>query len=737
MNNPVGGPATARQTPARSCSSHDWLSLLGAHCWWESAQLRLFGLSVGVLGAVLALACPAGAFAAATAWVGDDHAAARLITATDTTGSAQTVEAGIEIRLKPGWHSYWRSPGDAGIPPSIDWGGSGNMKHAEIAWPAPTRYSLQGFETAGYQDHVVLPITLTMARPGQLLDLHATVNWAACANICVPYSTKLDLRLPAGSAALSAEAGLIADARAKVPQPLAASGIDLVSAGAAGKGADTALVVHLRSSGAAFEMPDLFVEGLDKGSPGRPAVEFSDEGHAARLSVPIHDAAAAAIVGKPLTLTFVDGARASEFIAAPLPEPARGDAARLLPILVIALLGGLILNAMPCVLPVLSLKLMSVASHAGAERRRVRFGLLMTALGVVASFALIAAALIGLRASGAAIGWGIQFRWPWFIAAMAAVTTLFAASLWGWLPILLPRFAYDAAAGIRADAHYADAFLTGAFATLLATPCSAPFVGTAIGFALAQGPGEIAIVFAALGIGMAAPYLLVAVFPRLVRLLPRSGPWMNGLRVALGFALAGTALWLLFVLAALSGSQVALAAAAALSAVLMLLALNSRRVIPAGSARYASAATAVLLALAVLWPAFAGVAAPGATAAAGRWRPFDPGEIQRLVGEGKTVFVDVTAAWCLTCKVNEAAVLDRDPVASRLFGPDVVAIRGDWTRPDPALTRYLQKFGRYGIPFNAVYGPGRPNGELLPELLTSSAVGSALDDAGSRGVASR
>ena len=704
---------------------------------WEVARLRRLGPSVAALVVIVAVGWPAAVLAAATDWVGDSHAAARLIAATDAVGSGKTVEAGMEIRLMPGWHAYWRSPGDAGVPPSIDWAGSENLQRADIAWPAPARYSLQGFETAGYQDHVVLPITLTPARPGQPLDLRAQVSWAACANICVPYTTKLNLRLPAGRASPSPEAGLIAAARARVPRALAASGIELVSGDAVGKGASTALTVRLRSLGAAFAAPDLFVEGLEKGSPGRPVVKLSDQGHAARLTVPIRDAVASGIGRKPLTLTLVDGARAAEFSATPLPGTSPGDAARLLPILAIALLGGLILNAMPCVLPVLSLKLLSVAAHAGAERRRVRFGLLMTALGVLASFALIAAALIALKASGAVIGWGIQFQWPWFIAAMAAVTTLFAASLWGWLPILLPRFAYEAAAGARADAHYIDAFLTGAFATLLATPCSAPFVGTAVGFALAQGPGDIAIVFAALGIGMAAPYIAVAVVPRLVRLLPRPGRWMNGLRIALGSALAGTALWLLFVLAALSGARTALAAGSALLAVLMLLWARSRRVIPSGSARFAGAASAVLVAGAVLWPAFAGVGEPAATVTAGRWRSFDPGDIPRLVGAGKTVFVDVTAAWCLTCKVNEAAVLDRDPVASLLFGPDVVAMRGDWTRPDPALSRYLQKFGRYGIPFNAIYGPGRPNGELLPELLTTGAVVSAFNDAASGGIASR
>ena len=696
--------------------------------------LRRAAITIALAAAWLgALWLAPAAQAAATGWAGDAHSAARLLTAIDADGNSKTIAAGLEIRLAPGWHTYWRDPGDAGVPPVIDWSGSGNLARAETAWPAPARYSLQGFQTAAYQHDVVLPITLVIAHPGLPVPLQAQVSWAACANICVPYSAKLALTIPAGAATPSPEAALIAAAQARVPRSAAAAGIELVSAQAARDGADSVLTLELRSHQAPFAAPDVFVEGLDKGSPGRPEVALSDGGKLASLRVPIRAARPGDIAGHNLNLTLVDGARAAEFHATPVTGAAPGVASRLLPILAVALLGGLMLNAMPCVLPVLSLKLLSVASHAGGERRRVRLGLAMTALGVVTSFGLIAAALIALKASGAAIGWGIQFQWPWFIAVMAVATTLFAASLFGWLPILLPRFAYEAAAELRAPTPYADAFLTGAFATLLATPCSAPFVGTAVGFALAQGPTEIAAVFAALGLGMAAPYLAIAAMPRLIRLLPRPGRWMNWLRLGLGMALAGTALWLLVVLAALSGARAALAAGTALAAALMVLALRSRRAIPAGGARAAGAAAAALAIAAVLWPALAGVAPVDAIATASRWEPFDASQIQQLVGEGKTVFVDVTAAWCLTCKVNEAAVLDRDPVAGRLFGPGVVAMRGDWTRPDPALTRYLESFGRYGIPFNVVYGPGRPQGELLPELLSAAAVEQALDRAAAHG----
>ncbi len=263
----------------------------------------------------------------------------------------------------------------------------------------------------------------------------------------------------------------------------------------------------------------------------------------------------------------------------------------------------------------------------------------------------------------------------------------------------------------------------------MATPCSAPFVGAAVGFALSRGPREIAIVFLAMGLGFASPYLAVAALPQLARLLPRPGRWMAQLCAVLGLALAGTALWLVFVLAAVSGARVAVATGIALLVALLLLRVRSRRGAPRALARAAAVGAAAVLAAAVVGPALAVVDRPPPARAAGPWRPFDQAEIRGLVGQGKTVFVDVTAAWCLTCKLNEAAVLDRDPVARRLFGPDVVAMRADWTRPNPAVAAFLQSFGRYGIPFNAVYGPGRPEGETLPELLTIEAVTKALDRA--------
>ncbi|MDA8250690.1 MAG: protein-disulfide reductase DsbD family protein [Rhodospirillales bacterium] len=682
---------------------------------------------------LLALASPGGsAQAAASGWDRQVHGAARLISAVEATGTGARIDVGLQLRLSPGWHTYWRTPGDAGVAPTIDWKGSENLAGVAIAWPAPQRLPpLGGLETVGFVDGVVLPITVTLAHPGAALHLHAEVDYASCKEVCIPYHASLDLTLPPGLAQPGPEAKLIATARARVPGDFAAAGLTLRGAVVAPAKDGAVLSVRLASTGAPLRSPDLLVEGTPDLSPGRPESALAEGGRAATLRVPIRGTTSASLAGKPLHLTVVDGARAAEAetvpVAGTLP-PLPGGMART-SMIGIALLGGVILNLMPCVLPVLSLKLLALASYGGAARRTARLGLLASAAGVLASFAVIALALIALKAAGAAIGWGIQFQYPWFLAAMALATTLFAANLWNWLPIALPSGLAGALGAVRGGGWFAEAFLLGAFATVLAASCSAPFVGTALGFALARGPADIALIFAALGLGMAAPFLTVAAAPGLVAWLPRPGPWMAWLRRGLGVALLGTAGWLLFVLAREAGADEALLAGALLAVLLAMLGWRHARPLRRRVATLAAVAAAVV---AVLVPSLRGGAVPIAPPAQGGavWQRFEEAALPRLVARGNIVFVDVTAAWCLTCKVNELTVMDRAPVADRLRAPGTVAMRADWTRPDPVIAAYLQRFGRYGVPLDVVYGPGAPDGIALPELLTREAVMDAFRRAG-------
>ena len=647
-----------------------------------------------------ALAVSGEAGATASPWARTPEAAVRLVSASEGVGNLDRVRLGLEFELAPGWKTYWRSPGEGGLPPALDWAGSDNLGKASLYWPAPERFTILGIDSVGYEDRLLLPMDVEVPQPGEPVRVALRVDYLTCSDICVPQGADLALVLPAGPAAPSAEAFAIDRWRGRAPRPEPAAGrAELV-----GEGDGAVLRVALPG----IEPEDIFIEAGGLAAFGRPTPV------AGGLTVPVSWAKGGpeGLLGRELVATVTGGGEAVEQRLQVAPGGERASYGIAI-ILALALAGGVILNLMPCVLPVLGIKLMHFAGLGGAGRSRARAEFLAVAGGILFSFWLLAAAAAAASQAGMAVGWGVQFQQPVFLAAMLFLLLLFAANLWGLFEIPAPRFA----GGLRGGP-----FLTGMFATLLATPCSAPFVGTAVGFALTRGPLEIALIFTALGLGLALPYLGVAAFPGLAAAMPKPGRWTVRLRFALGLALAGTAGWLLAVLAAQLGWPAAFGALAAAALPAVLLAAWARRrghVLGAGAAL----AAAVGLAAVAVLPAAMEPAAPE-----GRWQAFEEARIAPLVSEGRTVFVDVTADWCITCKFNKAAVLGRGPVADRLAG-DVVAMRADWTRPDPAISVYLARFARYGIPFNAVYGPGAPAGIALPELLTEGAVLEALDAA--------
>lgn len=692
---------------------------------------RLLASITAILAAMLA---PASADASVGPMSESEASHTQILSPVNATGDLGTVPAGFRILLDEGWKTYWRSPGDAGLPPQMDWSGSTNVASVEVRWPAPHRFSTLGIETLGYEGEVILPLEVRPERPGEPVSLRGKVDLLVCSDICVPASHHVRLELPAGPAAADADAAnLIARFDAQVPGDASASGLAVERVW--GDAAQETLAIRVTSAAMPFAAPDAFIEGGDW-TYGKPEVALEDGGWAAVLTLPIVAGPdPAGLPGKPLAVTVVDGGRAVETpvtVSADMPT-ASGRLADLLPFLSVALLGGLVLNLMPCVLPVLSLKLMSVIGQQGQGRHRVRLGFLATAAGAIAAMLVLAGALAVLKAAGGAVGWGMQFQQPVFIAAMVTVLLAFTASMAGAFEIRLPSSVMTALGGAGGNG-LAGHFAMGAFATLLATPCSAPFLGTAVGFALARGPLEILTVFGALGIGLAAPYLLVATFPGAVRLLPRPGRWMGTLRRLLALALAGTALWLLTVLAAQTSAAVAggITAAAAVAIAAVTLAMRGGRNLRLAAMPVAVAALAGTLAI----PAFLGhraTAAPDAAATSAQWQRFDQAEIGKLVAQGRTVFVDVTADWCVTCILNKKMVVEREPVAGALSADGVVAMKADMTSPDAAIMAYLVQHGRYGIPFNMVYGPGAPHGVALPEVLSEGAVMDALREARSAG----
>ncbi|MEL6584489.1 MAG: thioredoxin family protein, partial [Pseudomonadota bacterium] len=399
----------------------------------------------------------------------------------------------------------------------------------------------------------------------------------------------------------------------------------------------------------------------------------------------------------------------------------------LLTTLVIAFVGGLILNVMPCVLPVLSIKLASAVSAVDRSHAEIRTGFLVSALGVMAFVWVLAAATLVAQAVGLSVGWGLQFQNPYFLTLMVAILALFAANTFGLFEITLPSGLMTRMDSESGKSGLVGDFASGAFAAMLATPCSAPFLGTAVAFALTGAPSDVVLIFSALGLGLALPYVLVAAFPSTLSALPKPGRWMLGVKWLLGLMLAATAAWLATVLAGVAGGLVAQISLALIGLAVLALWLGQRF---AASPRITAASLVLLGAL--LAPALTPApSAPVSTATALGWVPLDQGQIARSVAQGNVVFVDITADWCLTCKANKSLVLDRETVHTALSDEDVITMQGDWTRPDEAISAFLARHERFGIPFNAVYGPAAPEGIILSEVLTQAQVLDALAEAGS------
>jgi suppressor for copper-sensitivity B len=666
------------------------------------------------------------------AWAQSEAAAVRLLVDETSWNGGNKLLAGVQVRLAPGWKTYWRSPGAAGLPPEIDWSESENVAEMEVLWPAPRHFELLGIELLGYEKEVVLPVWIQAVDGSAPLRLRAKVSLLVCSDICVPADYEVSLPPIMAGETRPDGASAIHDYLARVPDNGRKSGL-LFGGVLVSERQD--LEIRLKADPPLDEAL-VIVEGND----GNVATGTGRRTSKGRLlaRVPAAPVLGPSPEGRPdrVTITVIAGNRRAEF-SAPVIEAGEvsledsglifGEVARkpLMVALVLGLVGGLILNLMPCVLPVLSLKLLSVLSKSGKGRGEIRRGFLWSALGVLSAFWLFAGLVILLKQAGVTVGWGMQFQQPVFLAVMIVLLTAFGANLLGFFQIALPGGLTTAMARMG-KGHLGD-FCQGGFAAALATPCSAPFLGTAVGFALAGDSAEIFSVFTTVGLGLALPYLAVAGMPGLAGYLPRPGPWMGRLKLILSLALFGTALWLLSVL----NGQISLGFVVLLGALmpLVLALLWGLRGYGFASAPLIVAGMLASALLVVTYAPRNPTQASGSLARASYWEEFRPAEIPRLVQDGKVVFVDITADWCITCIVNKAAALDRDEVAEALKASDVIAMQGDWTNPDPVISDFLARHGRYGIPFNVVYGLGAPEGVLLPELLAPQIVLSALEQA--------
>jgi DsbC/DsbD-like thiol-disulfide interchange protein/cytochrome c biogenesis protein CcdA len=633
---------------------------------------------------------------------------ASLVSDVDSVAAGKPFHVALRLRLAPGWHTYWRNPGDAGVAPDLQLTLPDGGTAGPIEWPVPRRIAEGPLMTYAYIGDLLLPVAITPPASGDNLG-KAHAEWLVCRDICVPEEGDFTLNLPTGKGQPSAAAPLFSALARDLPRSspwhavIGNDGTLLVQ----GPELTPTTVVD------AWFIPD--APGAILNSAAQPLTVwnggFTLSLRAGKAFQP--EGALSGILSVRDRMGMeTDVALSAEPGSVPPPPPSMG----LQRMLLLAFAGGLILNLMPCVFPVLALK---VVGLAGVSRGKARWQAGAYTAGVLVAFAGLGAALLVARTAGSAAGWGFQFQSPVFVAAMTWLLFAVGLNLSG---------VYQIGSGLARTGHglttrpgHLGSFFTGLLAVVVATPCTAPFMGVAIAAGLAEPPGVTMLVFIAMGLGLAAPYVLLATVPTLGRLTPKPGRWMEILRQALAFPMYGASAWLVWVVSQEAGSTGVLATTAGLVLVGFAgwvlgitqgAADRGRRIGQSAAAAAALAALAVLSGIAVTPSVAQQVAASGA-------EPFSATRLAALRAEGRPVFVDMTAAWCVTCLVNERVAIDTDAVRRAFADRHVAYMRGDWTRQDPQITDYLRQNGREGVPLYVYYPPhGQPS--VLPQILTEN-----------------
>ncbi|EPO0024312.1 protein-disulfide reductase DsbD family protein [Vibrio alginolyticus] len=650
----------------------------------------------------------------------------RFVISGQVDAESKTVAGFLEVRLAGDWKTYWRSPGEGGIAPSMTWDGSKNLSDIVWHWPHPKRFELLGIETLGYKGNVIFPMTLHVNDLDSPVVLDANLTLSSCTTVCVLTDYPFEISFIPSELKLSESAmHTYAQGMSLVPKPSPL----IKNVNAIWDEQNSKLQVTVENS-MGWTEPDMLIDGTTEevrdSAFTQPVFEVEGNKLVATFDV-TNWMGTPQLDEQTITVTLDDNnfiAEHATTVKSQMIIQDRGNF-NIAQMILFALFGGFILNIMPCVLPVLGMKLSSIVSTQGLEKRQIRFQFLSSSLGILVSFWLIALFLTVLKLSGSAIGWGIQFQNAWFIGLMVFITGVFGANMLGLFEIRLSSNANTWLA-TKGDNSYKGHFTQGMFATLLATPCSAPFLGTAVALALATSIPVMFLIFTALALGMASPWIAVALFPSVALRLPKPGQWMNNIKLLFGFMMLITSVWLLSLLS----NHVPMLWVYVISIVaLALLVMRTLRVYGKKVAIWTGGALIILVSASLVVGSITSNKSATLLPPEPNWEPLSTTAIENHIADGKVVFVNVTADWCITCKANKIGVLLQDPVYGMLHHSDVVAMEGDWTVPSQSVTSYLQENGRFGVPFNIVYGPKAPNGIPLPIILTDESVISAIETA--------
>jgi thiol:disulfide interchange protein len=703
---------------------------------------------------LLCLWCLAGTVSAQATLRNEQVQVELLAHAPQGVQAGQTFWLGLKIEHAPHWHTYWQNPGDSGLPTELNWQLPPGLQAGDIAWPLPRKIPIGTLANYGYEGTLLLAVPVTVApdfqpSPSGTLRIGLQAQWLVCRQECIPQEGRFQLDLPARSAT-ALHGALFEAAQAATPQALAdGHSAELTDAGqtlqlrvlqlpARWRGqtltllpVTTGVVENAAKQGQGWTQQwagDVWtarvpVSAERTESPARMqwvlalGPESAPRAPAVQIGTPVEGQWPASHPGVGSGVS-PELARALE-VAAQTPVIASHPVGFGLALLG-ALIGGLILNLMPCVFPVLAIKLLALVRPGTSTAQHRASGLAYT-LGVVLSFVLLGGVMLALRAAGEQLGWGFQLQSPGVVIALALLFTLIGLNLAGLFEFgqMLPT----SLAGLQSRHPVVDALLSGVLAVAVASPCTAPFMGASLGLAIGLPAWQALPIFASIGAGMAMPYLLVSFWPALAHRLPRAGAWMLTFRQAMAFPMFATVVWLVWVL----GQQSGMDGAAALLALLLWLAFALWAVTRQGRSRMALLALAGLLLTGLWqqWPASPSPAATPSSAAAGPWQPWTPDTLRDHRAQGRTVFVDFTAAWCVTCQYNKKTVLARPDVLAAFEARQVITLRADWTRRDAAISAELNALGRSGVPVYAVYAPGRAP-VVLSELPSAEEILGAL-----------
>ena len=642
-------------------------------------------------------------------WSIGDSSKVRLISPYSQNNNKELL-IGLEYEMEPGWKTYWKSPGDGGFAQNISWENSSNINNLEVLWPTPEKFQILGLTSLGYENNVIFPLKLKINDESQNTFVNLQVNFLICKDICIPGDARVFLEIPAGNKELTDNFFIMERSLSFLPEHnFDSSYINNVNASIY-KDNDNSLIKIIAETDKSFFNTNIFLH-----TPfGLPVVKNSLVYSNNNKLITAEFKYAKDLISKeqfPIEIIVQD--ESHNFInildvqVKNILPPVKANNNYIYFIL-ISLLAGLILNVMPCVFPILSIKLMSVFS---SDQKNARVSFFTTAFGIIFSFILLGLVFLFLQYFKFSISWGMQFQQPYFLLFITLVIFLFMMNMFNQFEINLPsRFSNFSL--LNNNNLYLKDFFNGFFATLMATPCSAPFVGTAITAAFTQNYLIGINIFLFMGIGMSSPYLLVAIFPKLVNFLPKPGKWMIYVKYFLGLLLLATVIWLSNILLNFFSLSFLI-----LSLILFLI-LSYRKKIP----YFQNIFTIVILLGIFYLPSVKSLQNNPALKYDERWLNFFEVDINQLVNKDEVIFLDITADWCATCQFNKVNVINSNKIIKLFEENNILLIRADWTRPNKKVNVFLEKYERFGIPFNAFFSKNFPNGILLSELLSEKEI---------------